>query len=331
MALGKITDIAENVLDTHSKYPTYKSAWLFKYQFSRQFKRGTLAGKNAIDPLTVLQNPDFHKLPYPGSHDCKTEADPCLVSNISDWSRMDIHLFNVLYQQTNKLSWMMRFNYIAHTVHMSDKITTTVPITPYQLNSTGISDIQLFFTNRLAQTKAINIDLTLGVNFPSGNIDKTSNITDMSENYEILPYDMQLGSGTYDIITELAISGSYYGFEYGGGIYRIFRTGLNNQYYSLGDVIKVKSWARYTFSFGTQFRLGLTQNVWSPIEGRDMRLSDNPRYSGGKRLDGLVGIGQKTKYFGIYLDYAYPLLQYLNGVQSKTTGTVSLGLEFKYF
>jgi len=304
--------------------------WTFNYSFMRHFKKGVLRGKASIDPASALQNPDYKKLPYPGSHDCKAETDPCLLSNIGNSMFMDKHTFSILFRQTEDLSWTARFNFLSNSIDMYEQLSTNIPVSQFTFGTAGIGDVQLLMTNRLTQTKRMDINLTLGVNFPLGSIDETDGINDMLGEEGIAPYDMQLGSGTYDIITELSLIGFYYGLKYGFDISLTSPTGLNNQYYNRGDSLKIKGWSNYTFSFGTQLRVGVVQNVQSPIEGRDERLSDNIRYSGGKRLDGLVGLGQKFKGFGIFVDYAHPLLQYANGVQMKTTGIVSGNIEYTY-
>lgn len=304
--------------------------WKFEYGYQRKFMQGVLSGKDAVDPVSVLQNSDYYKLPYPGSHDCRTEADPCLLSNIGKTMYMEKHMLNVTYRQSADLSWAARLSYLSNFVNMYERLSVNFPTEDFSFSTSGIGDMQLLMTNRLARTNRVDIHLTLGINLPLGSIDETDGINDMSGNEGIAPYNMQLGSGTYDIITRLAFSGFYYGLDYGFNIHRITRTGLNPQYYNQGDNLKVTGWAHYTFSFGTQFRVGVIQNVSSPIEGRDERISDNTRYSGGKRFDALLGLGQKIGGFGIYVDYAYPVLQYVNGVQMKTTGIVSGKIEYTY-
>jgi len=309
---------------------TTHGIWKFEYGYQREFLRGVLHGKNNVDSVSVLQNTDYHKLPYPGSHDCSTEADPCLLSNIGKSMFMDKHMFTVTYRQSSELSWAVKLNYVSNSVDMYEKLSNNFPTSQYSFGTSGIGDMQLLMTNRLTRTNRTDVNLTLGVNLPLGSIDETDGINDMSGNEGIAPYNMQLGSGTYDIITQLAFAGFYYGLDYGFNIYRITRTGLNPQYYNLGDNLKITGWAHYTYSFGTQLRMGLIQNVSSPIEGRDERVSDNTRYSGGKRFDVLFGLGQKIGSFGIYVDYAYPVLQYVNGVQMKTTGIVSGKIEYTF-
>jgi len=304
--------------------------WMFEYKYMRMFQDGMLDGSSSIDPLSVLQNPNYKKLPYSGSHDCTSEADPCLLTNAGYKMNMDMHMLMLMYHQTADLSWMMMLNYLTNDMDMYDKMDPDMEATSFKMDSAGIGDIQLFMTKRVEETEWFDINFTVGLNLPTGSIDEPDGIEDMSGNEGIAPYDMQMGSGTYDIITALAFEGVYYRFEYGAEIYRVTRTGLNSQYYNMGDTLKIKGWSRYTFPFGTQLRGGITQNIWSPIEGRDERMSDNTRYSGGKRLDLLLGVGQKYKDYSIYVDYAYPLLQHLNGVQMKTTGVLSFGVQYMY-
>ena len=315
---------------THLPQLSGGGKWSFKYDYSRRLMSGMLNGKDAVDPEFALQNSDYEKLPYPGSHDCLLATDTCLLSAVAEKATMDLHQFQITYHQSKELSWGLMLQFLSNTVDLFDKMSPTLPVTPYSLGSNGFGDVQLSVTKQLASMQFFDIDLSLGIKLPFGTIDKSDGIIDMSGNTGYVPYAMQIGSGTYDIITGLTLKGVYHGLEYGSSINRTTRTGMNNQYYNLGDNLKIKAWARYTAFFGTQLRIGFTQHVWSPIEGRDARMSDNPRYTGGKRLDALLGLGQRYKHFGVYADYAFPVLQYLNGVQIKTTGTLLVGIEYKY-
>lgn len=303
--------------------------WRFKYQVTSRSMSGLLAGSDGVVPLSVLQNSQYKKLPYAGSHDCTLSTDPCLMTTVSESMRIDRHAFNIEYQHSEDLSLMFNLAYLSKTLHMIDQISSNVPAAPFQLGSKGLSDVEILIRNRLSKSDALDVDLTLGLSLPTGSIDKSDGIRDMTGQFATAPYIMQLGSGTYDLIMNLALSGAYQRIGYGSSIYRISRTGLNSQYYNLGDELKLKGWGSFTFPHGTKFRAALTQNVWSPITGRDQRISNNTLYTGGKRLEASIGVGQKFKQMEAHLDYAHPLLQYLNGVQLKTTGTISLGVEFR--
>jgi len=311
-------------------HAAHSGMWMFEYKYMRMFQSGMLNGSDSIDPKSVLHNPDYNKLPYSGSHDCTVETDPCLLTNSGSEMTMDMHMFMAMYHQTSDLSWMVMFNYLVNTMDMYDQMDANMPAETFSMDSSGIGDVQLFMTNKFSETEWFDISVTLGINLPLGSIDEPDGIQDMSGNEGIAPYDMQLGSGTYDIHTALTFEGVYYRFEYGAEIYKVTRTGLNSQFYNMGDSLKLSGWGRYTFPFGTQLRGGLAQRIWAPIEGRDERMSDNTRYSGGKRLELLLGAGQKYEDYMIYLDYAIPMLQHLNGVQMKTTGVLSLGLQYMY-
>ena len=303
--------------------------WMFEYRYMRMFMSGMLRGKDKIDPLSVLHNPEFTKLPFPASADCKTATDPCLLTNVGDKMTMDMHMFMAMYHQTRDLSWMVMFNYLSNNMDMLQQMNSGMPVTTSQMGSSGIGDVQLFVTNRLRETDWFDIDLTLGINLPLGTIDAKNGMPMMGTE-GIARYDMQMGSGTYDVITALNFTGAYYRLEYDFEIYKNSRTGFNTQYYNMGDILRLKASGKYTFPIGTQIRTGLTETITAPVEGRDERHGYNPRYTGGKRLDLVVGLGQRYKDYGVYMDYAYPLLQFLNGVQMKTTGTLTFGLEYMY-
>ena len=305
------------------------SYWTFEYTYTRTTQNGLLAGNSAVNPESVLQSSNYTKLPYTGN-DCSVSTLGCGISNLGYRLNGTRHWLKIKYQQNTDLSWMAKFNYLSNYSNAYDKPNATATTTSLTATSGGISDIQLFMTKKFQRSYWVDISFTIGLNIPLGSINQVYNIKDEFGNTVTAPYYLQLGSGTYDIITALNFDGSYQSFDYEFQLSRVNRTGLNLQYYNFGDTLDISGKGKYTFSFGTQLRGGLIQHIWSPIEGQDERISYNTRYSGGKRLDLLMGVGQDYKDFSVYLDYYYPLLQYLNGVQMKTTGILSLGLSYKY-
>lgn len=317
----------------------HSGMWTFDYRYSRMAYSGSLKGRNSINPQSVLQTTGYYKLPSSGSQTCPTTItveqaanDPnCYISNIGNTLNMDKHMFSAKYYQTKDLSWRVMIDYLSNSANMYNKTNSFMPASKFNMSSSGVGDVKVFMTNRVAETHLFDVKFTLGLNLPLGSIDKRDGFRDVTTGKDnIAPYYMQTGSGTYDLITELSLEGYSSGFEYGFIINRIMRTGVNSQFYNMGDIMKINGWGRYTLASGTQLRGGVTQNVWAPIDGRDQRLDYNTRYTGGKRLDLTVGLGQQFKDFGVYAEYDYPVLQYLNGVQMKTTGTINLGLTYYY-
>ncbi|MDX1811119.1 MAG: hypothetical protein R3240_04175, partial [Gammaproteobacteria bacterium] len=276
-----------------------------------------------------LQNTKYSKLPTTGSATCPTgtTTTPCAITDFPYSGSLNLHSLSATYYQTRSLNWKMVFNYASNTLNMYEQSSTGAPVTAFATNSSGIGDVQLFMSNKLTETDWFDINFTLGINLPLGNIDQAGGLPNSND---MAPYRMQLGSGTYDLHTALDFQGKYYEYEYGAQLYKITRTGVNVQYYNRGDSLSIKGWGRYNFSTGTQLRASLTQNIQAPVEGQDQRISVNTKYTGGKRLDLTVGAGQNFKEYLIYLDYTYPMLQYQNGVQIKTTGIINFGLRYNY-
>ena len=316
---------ADNTADDpiYSNHSGHAGAWMFEYRYMRMFQEEALDITQEIDAINTLQTPQFTKDRTYG-----TGTD--MLTNAGYNMNMDMHMLMIMYNQTRKLTWMVMINYLYNKMDMWDQMMLGDTPTSFVMDSQGMGDTQIFLTYQFAHTPLFDFSITGGINLPTGSIDQSDDITDMNGQEGIAPYAMQLGSGTYDIYSKFTVEGDKGGFNYGAEIYRINRTGYNTQYYNLGDNLRFSGWARYRFSFGTQLRSSLIQRVSSQVMGRDERMSDNTRYTGGKRLDGIIGLGQAFGDFAIYVDYAYPLLQRVNGVQMKTTGILYAGLQFMY-
>jgi len=301
--------------------------WIFDYQFSRQMMSGTLKGSDGIATEDALQNQDYKRNPsYVNAVGCTTGSESaCLLSHIGSKMTMNVHSFSAQYNQTAGLRWKAKFNYLSNSQTMFQKTSANAQVGTFEVGSSGIGDIQLLMINRVKQTKWFDIDLTIGFSFPLGSIDAKDGQIE-----EFAPFEMQTGSGTYDVITEVAVAGIYRRYEYGFSVNRVQRTGVNIQNYNQGDILTIDLWGQYTFPFGTQVRTGVEQNVRAPVQGRDVRTSYNPEYTGGKRMDLVFGAAQKYNDFLVYFDYKFPVLQFVNGVQLKTSGTMVMGLQYKF-
>ena len=314
-----VDDTANDPIDTN-----HAGTWMFEYGYMRTFQKDALNITSAIDAKDTLQNPAFTK-----DRSYGTGSD--VLTNAGYRRNMDMHMLMVKYKQTRELSWMVMFNYLYNKMNVWNQMLPTDLPTSFVMDARGMGDTQVLLTYQFAQTSLFDISVTGGINLPTGSIDESDDITSSITGSEgIAPYYMQRGSGTYDIHSKLTVEGDKGGFNYGAEVYRITRTGFNAQYYNMGDKLKFWGWARYRFSFGTQIRSSVVQSVSSQVIGRDERIADNTRYTGGKRLDASLGLGQALGDFAIYVDYAYPVLQRVNGVQMKTTGVLSAGLQFMY-
>ena len=151
------------------------------------------------------------------------------------------------------------------------------------------------------------------------------------------PYDMQLGSGTYDLKPALTYSALSDDAKWNWGAQAMYTYHIdkNKNDYSLGDNFKATGWLQRAFGPLSSW-VRLAYNDTGRIKGQDPEIDKlihpvmgmgmgaptpdaDPNNYGGQRLDGLIGLSLQKGSLSFGVEGGVPLYQYLNGLQMKTT------------
>lgn len=243
---------------------------------------------------------------------------------------MDMQMLMVMYGLTDKLTLMGMANYTAMSMDMLMNMGMgNVPEAPMRTSGFGDTELRGIY--------AINKQFvgSLGVSIPTGD---TSQVIEMMGRKFRAPYDMQLGSGTFDLkpaLTYSALSDDAL-WNWGGQAMYTYHVDHNSDGYSLGDGIKLTTWLqralgpasgwlRLAFS-DTAHISGSDPHIAKILDGAPMPDAD-PKNYGGKRLDGLIGASLTKGPFSFGLEAGIPLYQNLNGLQLKTDWSLNLGIQ----
>ena len=160
------------------------------------------------------------------------------------------------------------------------------------------------------------------------------------------PYDMQLGSGTYDLKPAITYNGLSDDAKWNWGAQAMYtwHTGKNENDWSYGDSIKVTGWLQRAFGPVTSW-LRLAYSDTGRIRGEDSEIDKlldpdpmkgapspdaDPRNYGGQRLDGLIGVSLLKGPVSIGIEGGIPFYQNLNGLQMKTTWVLNAGIQVMF-
>lgn len=282
---------------------------MFSYRFMRMEMEESREGTQELSTADVLA--DF------------------MVAPLS--MRMDMHMFGAMYAPTDDttLMFMLPYNEISmdHVNRMGAEFTT---------EAEGIGDISVSALHRLYQSEdgAHNAHWQLGLSLPTGDIDVRDNILAMSD--VKLPYPMQLGSGSYDVIAGLTYQGYAQVWNYGAQARAVLRTGKNDNDYQLGDRYESSLWLARKWDDFVSTSVRLKMSKWERIEGtRDdlnpnMVQTANTANSGGERADLVIGAnfvvpGGLLKGQRIALEASKPVYQHLDGPQLETDWVFTAG------
>lgn len=321
----KKSEPATNNSETTSVHSMrHAGMWMFEYRYMSMVQDGILNNMKQIDPLSLLHNPNY------------LDANGNQVDSIGTDMTMDMHMFMAMYDVTSKFSLMVMGNYLVNSMNMTMQMMPGEPYEPMTMETSGIGDTQVAAMFKLDDYLLYNPWFTLTVSLPTGSIDETYTTTmmmdgEMMEQELVQPYDMQLGSGTYDITPSLSMSNRIGPWQLGYEMSYLWRTHDNVENYRWGNRFKVDGWTKYTFPSRTIARVGIVHANWSGIDGRDTRISTNTANYGGQRTDLSLGVAQELPGgFTVEGRYARPIHQSLDGFQMETDAVWELALQWMY-
>ena len=228
---------------------------------------------------------------------------------------MQMHMAEVMYAPSDSINVMAMVPYEVNAMHH----LTDTGQTP-TANSSGIGDVAfmgLFNVLGNPQGKGQRLVLNAGFTAPTGSIDATAS-------GKQLEYNMQLGSGTWDLVPGVTYLGESDLWSWGAQAMGTVRLGNNDHDYRLGDRYRLSAWGqlKVTDWFGPSARLDW--HDWGNVHGADpgMNPARNPAFDAtkqaGKRMDVLMGLNfyipngpLKGNRFSI--EGGLPIYQYLHG------------------
>ena len=299
-----------------------KHQWMLSYRYMNMNMGNMQQGTEKISDDQVFQN--------------------YLMS--SNRMRMDMHMLMVMYGVSNRLTLMGMLNYNVMSMDMSmlpgsmhmhmAGMTMGTETMDMRMNSSGFSDVKLTALYGLINKPNHHLLLSGGLSIPVGSIEVMGGASSMYAGQRV-PYNMQLGSGTWDLLPGINYLYQKNKITFSSQITSVIRTGYNNVGYKLGNEFTFNNWFAFQWSrnFSSSARLeGYTSEA---IQGSDATLyagyepAANPNNYGGQRISGYVGtnfyfrkgILNNNKIGG---EFGIPFYQNLNGPQMSQKSSLYL-------
>ncbi|MBT8150371.1 MAG: transporter [Gammaproteobacteria bacterium] len=163
-----------------------------------------------------------------------------------------------MYGLSDSITLMMNLPYLDREMEMlmpgmmggaASKVTT---------EASGFGDLKLGGAVRLRETETDRLHTTLMLSVPTGSIDETANMAmpGAMQNEMLLAPMMQLGSGTYDLISALTYVAFQLKTSVGAQWKNVVRLDENDRDYSLPNQNQATAWLAYNVddSFSTSIR-----------------------------------------------------------------------------
>jgi hypothetical protein len=293
--------------------------WMFSYRYMQMEMDGNLDGSNNLSTDEVLQ--DYSVAP----------------ENMT----MEMHMLGAMYAPSNDLTLMLMVPVISNKMDHSMQMMGGMGMMPmrsvFTTETDGLGDIKVGGLYRLKQTSNSTLILNLSLSLPTGSIDE-KDVTGMSMGDKvILPYSMQVGSGTYDLRPGVTYNNHQPTYSWGAQTIATLRLDKNDNDYSLGDRIMMTAWYARPFAKSFSWSVRGAYEYWDDVDGESSKLSPmmknmvptaDPDLRGGQRVDIAAGVnwiipGSATNRLAV--EFIRSVYQDLNGPQLKTDYSLVLG------
>lgn len=297
--------------------------WMLSYRFMAMSMKENFSGSNS---LSIFQARNLG--PGAGYMMVPTEMS------------MRMHMVGLMYAPTDGSTLIFMFQ------HIDQEMVTDMNGNLSKTFSRGPGDSSLSWLIGMKPSSYVDWHLGLGLQFPTGSIG-VKDVTAMSGGEEVLlPYPMQLGSGTFNFEPSITLKSREMKskISWGGQLKGRFHTGKNRQGYTLGDRFLANAWVAWMWSHHLSASLRLDYNTWGKIDGRDRDLAANapdimptanPSLRGGERTDmsfgfNFLGRQHDSSSHRLAMEYRVAITQKLDGPQLGLDSSVVLGYQLAF-
>jgi len=223
---------------------------------------GLRNGTNSINPNDLLGMPTMAGKPTGKFMAVPTQMEMNMLNITAGYSFSD-KLFGGVMLMYKRNSMAMKFN---------SRMQTITGQQGFNMRSDGIGDTMLmgkfllFADDPLIPTQESS--LLFGLSLPTGSIDERNTNHPLSmRQRELLPYSMQLGSGTFDPLIGLLYQGSRSPLWWGANTTYTAHLYNNKRHYRLGDKVSLDLYTMYQFRYNALLQFQLNGEYKGKIRG----------------------------------------------------------------
>jgi len=219
----------------------------------------------------------------------------------------------------------------------TDMRSSTRTLALFDTEATGFGDARVSTIWRLWRFSRQQVLVNLGVSLPTGSIDETAR-TPMNPD-ALLPYSMQLGSGSYELLPGLTYVGQANDWSWGVQGLADFRLGKNERDWRRGHAVAVTGWFAYRFADWISASTRAAYDYSANVVGADPQLNPmmspaaDPQRQGGHRIVALLGAnlyvaGGAFKDLRLAIEGGFAPFQSLNGPRLLVASVFVAGLQY---
>jgi hypothetical protein len=218
--------------------------------------------------------------------------------------------------------------------------------TTFTTRSDGIGDISATALIDLWKGDGHKVHANLGLSFPTGSISEQDKLPTSGGSTVRIPYPMQLGSGSYELLPGVTYNGNANAWSWGAQARGTIRLNDNHATYRLGNEYALTGWGALELArwVSVSLRTEWTHNM--NIDGRDESSSldpnapptvptKDPGRQAAMRLDLLGGVNfmvPSGPLLGVRLalEAGLPICERLDGPALETDWIMTAGLQYAF-
>lgn len=322
-----------------------KGKWMIDYRYMGMKMWGLQSGTQGQS--------DFGTLYFPYTDPTVAMPTGSLITNSPLASTIPVISPNKYNYMSVPTDMVMEMNMASVMTSISDRwmVMFMVPVVKNRMtmissnfdrapmSSSGIGDVSFSAAYRLIKTEHQNFFTGMGISLPTGSIDELDNMPMMGK--QKVPYNMQPGTGTYNLLPQLAYNGQFNRFSWGILSQANLRMGKNDNNYRFGNRYEVSSWISYLLFDSMSLSFRVSKQRWLNLQGLDATLDpkmdpqNDPYRQGGMRSDFFIGVNfliTKGMLSGARFGFEYgrPFHQNLNGPQLATRELINIFVSYSF-
>jgi len=292
---------------------------------------GLVDGTDSVSAVSLLGMPVMAGMPTGKYMAVPENMSMSMFNMMAGYSFTDDFFAGIMFMHTDN-TMGMKFNSMMSTMTGQSGFT---------MKSSGISDTMIMTKYRMFTDDPLipkeQVSLLMGLSLPTGSIDeRVSNHPVAMRRDGLLPYGMQLGSGTYDPTIGVLYQASKSPYWWGTNLSYTARLHDNKRDYRLGDEIKLDLYSMYQLRHDFLLQLQLNAldrgeirgEADESVSGASARVTKNdpsspfmtptwdPDYYGKQQVSATVGFQwQPTSLQIIDFSFSKPLYTKSSGPQ----------------
>ena len=281
------------------------------YRFERMERRGLLNGDRHLSPRNVIDDP-------------RNQYDRAPRT-----LEVTVHTVQLAYAPHPRATLIIEVPFLLkelETVHDSDPRTKD--------SSQGVGDVGFTLLVPFIRKGNESSSFYIGFDIPTGSIRRGGD--EMR-----LPFDLQIGNGTFDFEWGWTYRGEMDWLSWGGQVSGRHPLGKNDLKYRVGSRFDASAWGavRLLAGWSASLRLGWQKQNNIRMQGRDLTVdpildpSDNPKKRGGTLIIVSPGLTFELPRFGnqrLAVEFGIPVHQDLDGPQLKQDWSVKAGWQWAF-